>query len=402
MPLILAGPASPNASRPETPDEPPVHEWLQSKNMDPLNTDLPDIYYIVLDAYSRGDVLRSRFDYDNSDFLNWLEMKGFFVAHQSHSNYAWTHLSLASTLNGEYLDTLVPQQVQSMAPEDFSLRFSFIKSILADEFVKNSRVHRFFSSLGYRIISNDTGYAVTRKASTTLTAALSRPLSQFEEALAGQTFVKPLIPIFRSWALLQELQISKFDRIVGTLADLEEAADDAGPKFVFYHVVSPHGPFCFDDEGEMIPPYPLYDASPWLQDKFAVPGYVDWFTENYPPNLAGLNHRLKETFQSILDSSAGNAIVIIQADHGTHTGFDLQSAANTDVVERFGILNAVYLPAAIPRDGLEQTMSSVNTFRVVFNNAFGLDLPLLENRAYYSIGDLDFVEVTDRLHDPAD
>ena len=68
-------------------------------------------------------------------------------------------------------------------------------------------------------------------------------------------------------------------------------------------------------------------------------------------------------------------------------------------MERFGILNALYLPADIPRDGLEQTMSSVNTFRAVLSNTFELDLPVLEDRAFYSMGDLDFEEVTQRLYE---
>ena len=37
----------------------------------------PDIYYIILDAYGRQDVLMEMFNYDNTSFLRFLESKGF-------------------------------------------------------------------------------------------------------------------------------------------------------------------------------------------------------------------------------------------------------------------------------------------------------------------------------------
>ena len=53
----------------------------------------PDIYYIILDGYSRDDTLQDFFDYDNSQFLKALEDMGFYVARCSQSNYAQTQLS---------------------------------------------------------------------------------------------------------------------------------------------------------------------------------------------------------------------------------------------------------------------------------------------------------------------
>ena len=65
--------------------------------------------------------------------------------------------------------------------------------------------------------------------------------------------------------------------------------------------------------------------------------------------------------------------------------------------ERFGILNAIYLPPGLSRKGLNDSLSSVNTFPVVLNNVFDLDIKTLDDRAYYSRGDLQFVEVTERV-----
>jgi hypothetical protein len=70
-----------------------------------------DVYYIILDGYSRGDVLDEVFDYDNRPFLTRLESLGFSVADNSRSNYAMTRLSLPSSLNMDYLDDLGPPLV---------------------------------------------------------------------------------------------------------------------------------------------------------------------------------------------------------------------------------------------------------------------------------------------------
>ncbi len=74
----------------------------------------PDVYYIILDAYGRADVLEEMFGYDNTPFLQSLESKGFYVAECAQSNYAQTMLSLTSSLNFDYLDSLT----SSLTPDE--------------------------------------------------------------------------------------------------------------------------------------------------------------------------------------------------------------------------------------------------------------------------------------------
>lgn len=67
---------------------------------------LRDIYYIVLDGHASSSTLKTYYDYDNHEFTDYLAEKGFYIADKSQSNYAHTHLSLASTLNMEYINYL--------------------------------------------------------------------------------------------------------------------------------------------------------------------------------------------------------------------------------------------------------------------------------------------------------
>ncbi len=65
---------------------------------------MPDVYFIILDSYTREDVFKSFFNYDNSDFLEKLRDLGFYIPPCSQSNYSYTIASVSTTLNMDYLD----------------------------------------------------------------------------------------------------------------------------------------------------------------------------------------------------------------------------------------------------------------------------------------------------------
>ncbi len=69
----------------------------------------PDIYYIILDGYGRSDALQRVIGFSNSWFIKGLEDQGFYIAKNARSNYCETELSLSSSLNLQYLSTLLPQ-----------------------------------------------------------------------------------------------------------------------------------------------------------------------------------------------------------------------------------------------------------------------------------------------------
>ena len=86
-----------NLQSPEAPERQAVQ--VVSDVQEPTKSQLRDVYYIILDAYGRSDILSNTLGYDNSDFLSKLEGMGFYVAECAQSNYAKTDLSLSSSLN---------------------------------------------------------------------------------------------------------------------------------------------------------------------------------------------------------------------------------------------------------------------------------------------------------------
>jgi hypothetical protein len=399
LPLVLASlspnPSDTGQSRGSENPVPVRHEWLSDEILHHLPDPLPDVYFIILDSYAREDVLDSRFGFDNSEFLEWLKGKGFFVARSSHSNYPWTHLSLSATLNSEYLQTLLPEELLGNLQRDSADRSQFVKQFLFKNFIHNSRVHRLFSALGFRINTDSSSVAVRRDPHRYLAEALLGPVSILEETLLSRTVLRSLIFQAQDISLVRRLELTPYYRTTAAINSLTRRAFESGPKFVFSHIMSPHPPFSFDADGNPAAPRHLF--SHWTAAKRALPGYQEWFRQKYPEDVTGLNLHMQPAIQKILDASRGNAIIIIQSDHGPPMGLYPQSAEQSDLVERFGILNAIYLPPGYSREGLHDHISSINTFTVVLNSVFGLQLQMLKDRAYFSDSDLNFIEVTERI-----
>lgn len=374
------------------------NQWKKAQQNNWADIKRPDVYYVILDAYARQDILDSRFGYDNAPFLSWLKSQGFLIGDRSHANYASTHLSLTATLNGEYLNTLLPETLLSEAPVEPRARNQFFVRVLADQYIKQSRVHELLGAAGYRFLSNDSGFTVTRKNPNSLGEALTGEITEFERTLLQTTVIYPLVASSSDAA---PFAMTMHESLLRTFGELASIKPHSSPTFVFYHILSPHFPFSFKEDGSQALRHPVYDASAWVEDRNKLEGYHEYYRQNYPKNVAGLNLHLKKVLESILENTKRNAVVIVQSDHGSSLGLVPNSSGDTDIPERFGILNAIYLPNDIPSIGMTADMSSVNTFPLILNNTFGLDLPILKDKAFLVDQDLRSDEVTARLHGQA-
>ncbi|MDP3721208.1 MAG: hypothetical protein Q8R09_02000, partial [Anaerolineaceae bacterium] len=106
--------------------------------------DSPDVYYIILDAYTRSDLLKEVYGYDNNAFLQQLREMGFYVAKCSKSNYSYTPSSMATALNMDYLE--------GFAGDIIKENRSFYD---LGETIKHNKVRSLFSDLGYRYVTFD-------------------------------------------------------------------------------------------------------------------------------------------------------------------------------------------------------------------------------------------------------
>jgi hypothetical protein len=346
---------------------------------------LPDVFYIVLDGYGRADVLKTSYGYDNEPFLSYLRGRGFYVADKAMSNYSRTLLSLSSSLNMDYLDQILPEDVNPnlLQPELVQL-------------VDRNRVFELFRSLGYSTVAFETGYGRTelRDADTYLTPNYAdfgqnravyagAGLNEFEglflqTTMATAAFDSYMQAIQRRAPGLIDYEYDKHrTRVLFTISSLSDIAAQSGANFVFAHIVSPHPPFVFGPKGEKLTHRGVFSL---LGDECCQ---TEDYGERYIGQVKYLNSALMVEIDEILKASDGNVIIIFQGDHGPAGLLDWSEPSDTGIHDRMAILNAYYLPEGGTAD-LYPSITPVNTFRVILDRYFGGEFERLEDISYFA------------------
>ena len=104
----------------------------------------------------------------------------------------------------------------------------------------------------------------------------------------------------------------------------------------------------------------------------------------YTTDLDFANKKSIEFIDKILENEK-QAVIIIQGDHGSAFGINLQDPTDDDVVQKLSNFNAIYFPDEKHRKILVDDPTNVNTFRVVFNSHFGSDYEILEDKIYWGL-----------------
>jgi hypothetical protein len=344
-------------------------------------SDLPHIFYIILDGYARADVLADLYGYENP-LVGELRERGFYVAHKGRANYCQTTLSLASSLSMEYLDELA-ERIGRDSEDRRLLRRR----------IKRSRVARYLRALGYTYVAFATGYYSTEARNADHFWAPGFSLDEFQSTLLGTTPIPAVLKLLGN-AYQDDLHR---ERVVYTLQHLVDVCDLTDPAFVLAHVVAPHPPFVFGPRGAPLEArgrFTLADGS-----DLVGPGGLTavQYRELYRDQLVFINSQILAALDALLAREDRPAIIILQGDHGPGSGLIWEDADRSDMRERLGILNAYRFPdRAYGR--LHDEISPVNTFRVVFSQYFGADLPQLPDRSFFSTEShpYRFVDVTAR------
>ena len=328
---------------------------LSILNFDPNIENKPNVYFIILDAYSGSEILKDVFEFDNSEFTSFLESKEFDVVKNSHSNYASTEESISSTFNMNYVHERIP---------DMEGKY---KLGIVGKTIDNNIVMKNFKELGYEIINFNSGVGFTRDlqiADTTLCEKFGGELMNLE-MIRMLTKNSMLFPI--QTKLYQSDMRDQILCIFSEVTNIEKNRDK--PFFAFVHIFIPHRPFIFDQDG-----------NPTTTENLDIAN-IDEDKEGYINQLIFANKKTEEIINKILDTSESKPIIIIQGDHGATVIKGLESFNEEAIKERYSILNAYYFPDEVsmkPYEGI----SSVNTFRLIFNNYFNSNYELLEDRSY--------------------
>jgi len=328
----------------------------------------PDIYYFVLDGYGRDDVLRSDYEFDNTDFLEGLRQRGFYVADEAVANYPVTLVSLTSTMNFTYLQDVVGEELSEFRDRRF-LR----------EMMQESRAVRLLREAGYSIASFSSEYSEAQIGSVDVALSEWWFPNQFVIGLAQMTPIPAILGMLNQpvlYDLHRYRTVYPFDRI-------DDAIELNGPKFVYSHLYFGHPPFVFGADGEKISlswDYTWDDGSRLLSDD---DDQREKYMEGYRSQVSYLNTRVLEAVDRIISTSDRPPIIVLHGDHGPGSRFSTESLENTDVRERYSI----FYSALLPKEGAEDlypSMSPLNGLRIIFNRYLGSDYPVLADESYYN------------------
>lgn len=332
----------------------------------------PDIYHIMMDGYSRADVLAGAYGFDNGFFLRALQDRGFQIGSRGRSNYSATDLSLASTLNMNFLDSL------EVDLESQSRNWKKLEALRDDPMAM-----RILKSKGYRWIVVPHGWenALPSQADairTPSTASGGVYLTEFQNGLLSMTPIPYLLSALGMNELRRKPQHR--NRILFEFDYLMHCAREPGPKYVFVHILAPHSPIVFGPNGEAKDDIP--DLNRLRTDDPRL------FREAAMGELAYLNKRLLQAVDKIILASRGNCVILLHSDHGESV---LEFSEDPRfLAQRHGVLSAVRLPGGA-QDGLfHPGISNVNLFRFLFNHLFAAGYPLLPDRTWYSSPETPF------------
>lgn len=325
----------------------------------------PNVYWFILDSYSRNDLLKEGFDFDNSNFTKYLESKGFVIGKFSYSNYNNTIRSISTTLNMDYY---LPVN-KTLYPKMWTNKLQGFNNV-----TKN------FKEIGYKFYRAENGhYNLKTRCGGIEDWCFSGPknsekiisISELESQFIRLT---PLYPIITRLNFnLLNIKLTNFNNVIEALKKKKKEDN----FFIFAHLLTPHIPNRFDLDCKIKKKFDL-NINPLKRNNF-VSAYMDPnIKKGYINDIKCLNKQIKKGINDILEFDKTNPILIIQSDTGVAVTEEWKNKK-----EKFKIINAIRLPKKCKNDFYD-SISSVNTFRLVFNCIKEKKIPLVKDR-YFEI-----------------
>lgn len=352
--------------------------------------DLPHIVHIVLDGYSRADVLKNTYGFDNSPFLNALRQRGFRISGDATTPFNQTLFVMASIFALEPItDALGPQPLTEDA--------STLRRVLARE-QRHGVVTRILADLGYNLRSTPSAYRPLqwdRIAGTGDGLPFLQQLRQpgtyvlTYDLLNGSPILGPLV---------EHLLGSRFGIAAVNYRHLKDVParrfqqPDDRPLFVYQHIIAPHPPFNIRADGGVRPlngfPAALADGSHIIDGNDANRVH---YRDGYIDKLRYINAAILEQIDRLKKTLAGPLVIILHGDHGGGLHLDQDRKAGTCVNERFSPLLAVYATDDAIEKEFTDDFNLVNIYRAIFRVLLKADLPNLPSRSIFTPWELDSI-----------
>ena len=256
------------------------------------------------------------------------EKRGFHIYEEAKSNYDYTHCSVPSCLNMDYVQNFM---------KSFDGHCSISKGM---SYMKNNNLFKFLESKGYKFFfscCNSFAHLFKQNLFSCKFLKLlifSSLLFTIKHFGVATYKMKVLFP-FRKYIKISQLKIDS-------------------PKYAYMHFLAPHFPYFFDENGRKN-----------KKEDYSNPN-------KYFSYMKYVNKELLKLIDEIKQNMKPNSIIIIHGDHSHLRDLD-----------RHKILLTVYFPEGFDSSCIKQNLTLVNLFRCLLNEVFKTDYEILEDKFYH-------------------
>jgi hypothetical protein len=332
----------------------------------PGRDSLPSIYYIVPDGYPSTQYQQETLGVERNMLTDSLEKLGFYEIPDTRSNYSNTAFSLAATLGMNYVEGMGTSK--KMAPYMYNKSMQMVKNTPLISFLKQQGYDIF----NYSIFDLDKQPALRKNVFLSMTTRQLIFHNIFWNCIKRDLFWQ-LIPGYLERKKRAEAEAHKRvfrnqheynNRVLSLIGDLVRTPPVSAPRFMYAHLMMPHYPYFCDSAGRLYPDSLVF-GDKMINDK-----------ERFTMYLLYTNKMLLNTVEQIMQHDSGKKIIIIQSDHGM---YEFSLFREDDAFRNF---TAIYTPDQ-DYAGFYNGMSNVNTFRIILNQYFGQDLPVLQDKQFF-------------------
>lgn len=315
-----------------------------------------NVYYYIFDEYGGYENLKYYYNYDNSDFYDYLIKEGFSVSKNTYNRDGiLTRDIVPNILNLDYVTDVNKLEKQCL------------------DYLNQPVLYRFYEEMGYKInMINHDNYLLANGCNELSeykgSARKNETREMLEKILENSAFDFIDLKIRRQFK--HTINDDKVENIQVVIEDLKNAYKYAKdqPTFTIGYIQLPHNPFIFKSDGSI------------SSDKL----YNQWNKkEKYIEQLKYTNSLIKEIVENIKKNDP-KATIVIQSDHGARYPYfcmvEYKSDEYNEVVETEKMqnaLNCVYNGedgSVIDISGL----SALNTWRTILNTNYGTNYKMLD------------------------
>jgi hypothetical protein len=289
--------------------------------------------------------------FSNHSFLEQLREWGFFTP-SSLSNYNYTHFSMASMFQMEYLKGL---EGSNTSHKDLTACYNIIRE---------NRVNQILAKHGYEF-HNYSVFDILDQPSIIKESALpERTRFITAQTLFNRLYTNLMFNMFDKLSPAQKkkrlyLAFNSNKRAIDSTRSIINTRRER-PKFVYTHLIMPHFPYYFDSTGKE---RKLEELG--LGMELNIKKYIEY--------VHYTNRLLLDLTEKIRAHSSKPPVIILVSDHGFREYPD-------PVDPKYHFINqmSVHLPGG-DSASFYNGISNVNLFRMIFNKVLNQKFPLLKD-----------------------